>query len=160
MIKGSSGGGLSSNQNDAKKQDSDDLKNKKQSNSRTAQGKIKSHSNYYDAKSMNEKISQSKSYHEGSQYSSKNSVKSGGNEGVGNNSANNARNNNFDRHSQKAVSTTTNNSNKARQSSFSQGGGQNRNINRSMQSIPLHVNAGHSNAGSHTSNQSYDEFIS
>lgn len=59
MVKGSSGGGLSTsaNQNEVQKDIADDLKNKKQSVSRVAAGKIKSHSNYYDAKSMNEKIS-------------------------------------------------------------------------------------------------------
>ena len=51
---------------------------------------------------MNEKISQSKSYHEGSQYSSKNSVKSGGNE-AGGGSANAQNHQNYDRLSQKAV---------------------------------------------------------
>lgn len=111
MVKGSSGGGLSSaNPNEVQKDIVDDLKNKKQSMSRIAAGKIKSHSNYYDAKSMNEKISQSKSYHEGSQYSSKNSVKSGGNETGG--SANAHNHQNYDRLSQKAVNIlTTNNSN-------------------------------------------------
>lgn len=115
MAKGSSGGGLSTsaNPNEVQKDIVDDLKNKKQSMSRIAAGKIKSHSNYYDAKSMNEKISQSKSYHEGSQYSSKNSVKSGGNETGGGGSANAHNHQNYDRLSQKAaniLTTTTSNS--------------------------------------------------
>lgn len=80
--------------------------------SRLPNNKIKSHSNYYDAKSMNEKISIGKSYNDGSQYSSKNSVKSGGNETGG--SAN--LNQNFDhRLNQKSVNIlATNNSNYGR----------------------------------------------
>jgi len=68
MNKGSSGLGLSSSAipNDVQKDISEDLKNKKQSMSHLASGKIKSHSNYYDAKSMNEKISIGKSYNDGS----------------------------------------------------------------------------------------------
>ena len=68
MNKGSAGLGRSTNaiQNEVQKDISEDLKNKKQSMSRLPTGKIKSHSNYYDAKSMNEKISLGKSYNDGS----------------------------------------------------------------------------------------------